>query len=248
MLVTRPFATRQLPFFLTAPTACPYLEGRMERKIFTRVDGDQTAHLNNILTHAGFRRSQSILYRPACEMCSACKSARIPVSEFKPSRTQRRVQKRNADLLRLPRPAEAMPEQFALLSRYLNARHGDGDMPGMDFFDFASMIEDGAEHTELVEYRDARGQLIACVLVDRLIDGFSLVYSFFAPDRAKDSLGAFIILDHIERARAENLPFVYLGYWVQGSPKMDYKAHYKPLEVLEPEGWRPLQPASDAQE
>jgi arginyl-tRNA--protein-N-Asp/Glu arginylyltransferase len=88
----------------------------MERKMFTRVDGDQTAHLNNILTHAGFRRSQSILYRPACEMCSACKSARIPVSEFKPSRTQRRVQKRNADLLRLPRPAEATPEQFALLS------------------------------------------------------------------------------------------------------------------------------------
>jgi arginine-tRNA-protein transferase len=110
------------------------------------------------------------------------------------------------------------------------------------------MIEDGAEHTELVEYRDAYGQLIACVLVDRLIDGFSLVYSFFAPERVKDSLGAYIILDHIERARAENLPFVYLGYWVQGSPKMDYKAHYKPLEVLEPEGWRPLQPPSKAQE
>ncbi len=85
--MTRPFATRQLPFFLTAPTPCPYLEGRMERKIFTRVDNDQTAHLNNILTHAGFRRSQSILYRPACELCSACKSARIPVADFEPSRT-----------------------------------------------------------------------------------------------------------------------------------------------------------------
>jgi len=244
--VTRPFATRQLPFFLTAPTPCPYLEGRLERKIFTRVDSDQTAHLNNILTHAGFRRSQSILYRPACELCSACKSARIPVAEFKASRTQRRVHKRNADLLRLPRPAEAMPEQFALLSRYLNTRHSDGDMAGMDFFDFASMVEDGSEQTEMVEYRDGSGQLIACVLVDRLIDGLSLVYSFFAPERARDSLGAYIILDHIERARAENLPFVYLGYWVQGSPKMDYKAQYKPLEVLEPEGWRTLQPPGDA--
>ncbi|HBU62974.1 MAG: arginyltransferase [Oceanicaulis sp.] len=244
--MTRPFATRQLPFFLTAPTPCPYLEGRMERKIFTRVDNDQTAHLNNILTHAGFRRSQSILYRPACELCSACKSARIPVADFEPSRTQRRVSRRNADLLRMARPAEAMPEQFALLSRYLNTRHGDGDMAGMDFFDFASMVEDGSEQTELVEYRDSAGQLIACVLVDRLIDGFSLVYSFFAPERAKDSLGAHIILDHVERAKAENLPFVYLGYWVQGSPKMDYKAQYKPLEVLEPEGWRILQPPGDA--
>lgn len=244
--MTRPFATRQLPFFLTAPTPCPYLEGRMERKIFTRVDNDQTAHLNNILTHAGFRRSQSILYRPACELCSACKSARIPVADFEPSRTQRRVSRRNADLLRMARPAEAMPEQFALLSRYLNTRHGDGDMAGMDFFDFASMVEDGSEQTELVEYRDSAGQLIACVLVDRLIDGFSLVYSFFAPERAKDSLGAHIILDHVERAKAENLPFVYLGYWVQGSPKMDYKAQYKPLEVLEPEGWRMLQPPGDA--
>ena len=244
--MTRPFATRQLPFFLTAPMPCPYLEGRMERKIFTRVDNDQTAHLNNILTHAGFRRSQSILYRPACELCSACKSARIPVADFEPSRTQRRVSRRNADLLRMARPAEAMPEQFALLSRYLNTRHGDGDMAGMDFFDFASMVEDGSEQTELVEYRDSAGQLIACVLVDRLIDGFSLVYSFFAPERAKDSLGAHIILDHVERAKAENLPFVYLGYWVQGSPKMDYKAQYKPLEVLEPEGWRILQPPGDA--
>lgn len=244
--MTRPFATRQLPFFLTAPTPCPYLEGRMERKIFTRVDNDQTAHLNNILTHAGFRRSQSILYRPACELCSACKSARIPVADFEPSRTQRRVSRRNADLLRMARPAEAMPEQFALLSRYLNTRHGDGDMAGMDFFDFASMVEDGSEQTELVEYRDSAGQLIACVLVDRLIDGFSLVYSFFAPERAKDSLGAHIILDHVERAKAESLPFVYLGYWVQGSPKMDYKAQYKPLEVLEPEGWRILQPPGDA--
>ena len=119
-------------------------------------------------------------------------------------------------------------------------------MAGMDFFDFASMVEDGSEQTELVEYRDSAGQLIACVLVDRLIDGFSLVYSFFAPERAKDSLGAHIILDHVERAKAENLPFVYLGYWVQGSPKMDYKAQYKPLEVLEPEGWRILQPPGDA--
>lgn len=244
--MTHSFAPRQLPFFLTAPTPCPYLKGRMERKIFTRANDDQTSHLNNVLTHAGFRRSQSILYRPACELCSACKSARIPVNRFKPSRSQRRVLNKNKDLLRLPLPADATPEQFALLNRYLNSRHGDGDMAGMDFFDFAAMVEDGSSGTELVEYRDSRGVLAAAVLVDRLMDGYSLVYSFFDPDRSAASLGAFMILDQIRRAQADGLPYLYLGYWVQGSPKMDYKARYKPLEILEPSGWQVLNPTSES--
>jgi len=241
--VTRPFSTRQLPFFLTAPSRCPYLPDRLERKVFTKIDLMDGPGLNDTLTHAGFRRSQSILYRPACEQCSACKSARIPVNAFSPSRNQRRILRRNSDLLRLPKPADATPEQYALLSRYLETRHGDGDMAGMDFFDFSSMIEDGAQCTELVEYRDARGVLAAAVLIDRLNDGYSLVYSFFEPGRERDSLGAFIILDHVERAREAGLPYLYLGYWVQGSPKMEYKARYKPLEILEPEGWRRLDAA-----
>ncbi|MCH8489607.1 MAG: arginyltransferase [Oceanicaulis sp.] len=238
--MTRPFNTRQLPFFLTAPSPCPYLPGRLERKVFTRVDPHEGPGLNDTLTHAGFRRSQAILYRPACERCAACKSARIPVDEFSPSRSQRRIIRRNQSLLRLPRQAEATPEQYALLSRYLDGRHGDGDMAGMDFFDFATMVEEGAARTEMVEYRDAAGALAAAVLVDRLQDGFSLVYSFFDTERERDSLGAFIILDHIARAKEAGLPYVYLGYWVQGSRKMDYKAHYHPLEVLEPSGWRLL--------
>ncbi|MCC5995032.1 MAG: arginyltransferase [Oceanicaulis sp.] len=238
--MTRHFTTRQLPFFLTAPSPCPYLPGRLERKVFTRVDMMDGPGLNDTLTHAGFRRSQSILYRPACERCAACKSARIPAARFQPSRNQRRIIKRNAQLLRLPRHAEATPEQYALLSRYLDVRHGDGDMAGMDFFDFATMVEDGAARTEMVEYRDEAGVLAACVLIDRLRDGFSLVYSFFDPERDRDSLGAFIILDQVARAREDGLPYVYLGYWVQGSRKMDYKARYHPLEVLEPSGWREL--------
>ncbi|XBQ15870.1 MAG: arginyltransferase [Oceanicaulis sp.] len=238
--MTRPFAAKQLPFFLTAPSPCPYLPGRMERKVFTKLELGDGPALNDALTHAGFRRSQSILYRPACERCSACRSARIPVSEFKASKSQKRAIKRNADLLRLPRHAEATPEQFALLTRYLEMRHGDGDMAGMDFFDFAGMIEEGAQRTEIVEYRDADGALVAAVLADRLADGWSLVYSFFEPELPARSLGAYIILDHVERARAEGLPYVYLGYWVQGSPKMEYKARYRPLEILEPAGWRRL--------
>ena len=238
--MTRPFAAKQLPFFLTAPSPCPYLPGRMERKVFTKLDLVDGPGLNDTLTHAGFRRSQSILYRPACERCSACRSARIVAGEFKPSRTQRRIVNRNRDLLRLTRPAEATPEQYALLSRYLDARHGDGDMAGMDFFDFASMVEDGAQRTEIVEYRDEGGVLVAAVLIDRLEDGFSLVYSFFDPALDRRSLGAFMILDHVNRANEDRLPFVYLGYWVQGSAKMDYKARYKPLEILDPSGWRRL--------
>jgi len=238
--VTRPFAAKQLPFFLTAPSPCPYLPGRIERKVFTKLELADGPALNDTLTHAGFRRSQSILYRPACERCSACKSARIPAAELTLTKSQRRILKRNDDLIRIEKPSEATPEQFALLSRYLETRHGDGDMAGMDFFDFAGMIEDGAQRTEIVEYRDASGALVAAVLVDVLNDGFSLVYSFFDPELDRRSLGGFMILDHVLRARKALLPFVYLGYWVQGSAKMDYKARYKPLEILEPSGWRRL--------
>ncbi len=238
--MTHPFSTKQLPFFLTAPARCPYLPGRLERKVFTKLEPGDGPGLNDALTHAGFRRSQSILYRPACERCSACKSARIPVAEFDASRNQRRVLKRNARLNRQPAAPEATPEQYAVLSRYLDARHGDGDMAGMDFFEYAGMVEEGAQRTDIVEYRDDDGRLMACALVDELVDGFSMVYSFFEPELERDSPGAFMILDHIVRAEQAGLPFVYLGYWVQGSPKMDYKARYKPLEILEPSGWRRL--------
>ncbi|GGE37151.1 putative arginyl-tRNA--protein transferase [Marinicauda pacifica] len=238
--MTHPFKTNQLPFFLTAPAPCPYLPGEMERKVFTKMETSDGAALNDALTHVGFRRSQSILYRPACERCAACKSARIPVSEVKLSRSQRRIVKRNRGLIRSSAPAQATPELYALLSRYLDARHGDGDMAGMDFFEFASMVEDGAQSTSIAEYRDADGFLMAAALIDELSDGFSMVYSFFDPDLVRYSLGSFMILDHIERAREAGLDHIYLGYWVPGSPKMHYKAAFQPLEILEPAGWRRL--------
>lgn len=238
--MTKPISAQHIPFFLTAPSPCPYLPGRMERKVFTKVDLTTTNALNDALTHAGFRRSQTILYRPACENCSACKSARIRVDEFALSRSQKRVLKRNADITRHVCDPEATPEQFGLLAHYLDQRHGDGDMAGMDFFDYAGMVEQGSEASELVEYRDVEGHLLACVLVDRLTDGYSLVYSFFEPEPHQRSLGAYIILDHVQRACEDGMDFVYLGYWVNGSRKMDYKAKYRPLEILEPSGWRKL--------
>jgi len=243
--VTQHFSTRQLRFFLTAPSPCPYLPDRDERKVFAHLPLSDGAQVNDTLTQVGFRRSQNIAYRPACEACDACVSARIPVAVYSFSRSERRVLDRNAGLTRHLVEAEATMEQFDLLRRYLMARHAEGGMSDMTWPDYVAMVEDTAVRTHLIEYRGPSqdggpGDLIACALVDLLSDGLSLVYSFYDPDLSKASLGSFVILDHIVQAEIANLPFVYLGYWVQGSEKMDYKAKFKPLEVLRPSGWAPL--------
>lgn len=240
--MTHHFATRQLRFFLTAPSPCPYLPGREERKVFAHLPLSDGAAINDALTQIGFRRSQNIAYRPACETCDACVSARIPVADYGFSRSERRVLDRNTDLERNLVEAEATMEQFDLLRRYLLARHAEGGMADMTWPDYVAMVEDTAARTHLIEYRlrsDDRGpgDLVACILVDVLGDGLSLVYSFYEPTMAKRSLGSFIILDHIVQASLAALPYVYLGYWVQGSPKMDYKARFSPVEVLRPGGW-----------
>lgn len=243
--LTRPFPTRPLQFYLTAPSECPYLPDRLERKIFAHLDAADGGALNDALTHAGFRRSQGIIYRPACEGCEACLSARVIARAFTPSRGQSRTLKRNADLERRFLRPEPTEEQYELLSRYLAGRHAGGGMAGMGFADYAMMVADTPADTRVVEYRDPEGALAAAALVDRLSDGFSLVYSFFEPEQTKRSLGAFMILDHIAQARVLGAPYVYLGYWVGGSAKMDYKARYQPLEVLRRGGWRRMS-ATDA--
>ena len=246
--MTQHFATRQLRFFLTAPSPCPYLPDRDERKVFAHLPLTEGAAVNDALTQVGFRRSQNIAYRPACEACDACLSARIPVQDYPLSRSERRVLDRNDDLIRYLVEAEATLEQFDLLRRYLNARHAEGGMADMTWHDYVAMVEDTAVRTHLIEYRsatddDGPGELIACALVDVLADGLSLVYSFYEPTLGRRSLGSFIILDHVVQASVAGLPYVYLGYWVSGSDKMDYKARFRPLEVLKPGGWRLLSAA-----
>ena len=240
--MTQHFAPRQLRFFLTAPSPCPYLPGRDERKVFAHLPLSDGPGVNDALTQVGFRRSQNIAYRPACETCDACISARIPAGDYPFSRSQRRVLDKNADLSRHLVEAEATMEQFDLLRRYLMARHAQGGMADMTWPDYVAMVEDTAVRTHLIEYRlpsgdRGPGDLAACVLVDILGDGLSLVYSFYDPALAKRSLGSFVILDHVVQASLAELGYVYLGYWVQGSPKMDYKARYRPIEVLRPGGW-----------
>jgi len=244
--VTKPFPTKNLRFFLTAPSPCPYLPGRKERKVFTALDGIEATELHDVLTNAGFRRSQNIAYRPSCDACDACISARVPVEKFEFSRRWRKIMLRNADLTRALRPAQATEEQFFLLRRYLASRHADGGMAEMSFTDFAAMVEESAVHTHIVEYRYSdgpnKGELAAAALVDALGDGLSMVYSFFDPDEGRRSLGIYIILDHIQQARAAGFGYLYLGYWIPGSDKMHYKAEFRPLELLLGGEWRPYEP------
>jgi arginine-tRNA-protein transferase len=234
-------------FYLTAPSPCPYLTGREERKVFTHLVGERAGELNDLLTHGGFRRSQSIAYRPACDACRACVSVRTVVRDFSPTRNMRRVHERNADLIGDMRDPVPTSEQYSVFRAYLDSRHRDGGMADMTVLDYAMMVEDSHVETRLVEYRRrgpdsgitrrGAGKLIAVALSDVLSDGLSMVYSFFDPDEASRSLGTFMILDHIERARQMGLAYVYLGYWVRGSRKMDYKSRFLPQERLAPTGW-----------
>ena len=245
-------------FYLTAAAPCPYLDGQQERKVFTHLVGERASSLNDVLTHGGFRRSQNIAYRPACEACSACTSVRVVVDEFEWTKSFRRILKKGRALIGRKIPAAPSTEQYELFRLYLDARHAAGGMADMGLLDYALMVEDTHVNTMVIEYRerlpgdgisagieagiDPRGSnsqapLIATALTDVLTDGLSMVYSFYEPDYTGFSIGTFLILEHVERARRMGLPYVYLGYWVSGSRKMDYKVRFRPQEHLGDQGW-----------
>jgi arginine-tRNA-protein transferase len=235
-------------FFLTSPSPCPYIPGKQERKVFTHLVGERAPEINDILTQGGFRRSQSIAYRPACEACRACVSVRVLVNEFNYTRAFRRVLSANKDMVGYERATAPTAEQYSLFRTYLDTRHADGGMVDMTVLDYSMMVEDSHVDTKLIEYRmrgpdtaltgRGEGPLFAVALTDVLADGLSMVYSFYDPEIPGRSLGTYLILDHIERARKMGLPHVYLGYWVKGSNKMDYKRRFLPQERLLPDGWQ----------
>lgn len=234
---------RSPQFYVTAPQPCPYLADRMERKLFTALQGPEAQDLNDTLSKQGFRRSQNVLYRPSCTECAACLSARIRVDAFSPRRTQRRTLRQNADLERTVQSPWATEEQYELFRHYLGERHATGGMAEMDMFEYAAMIEDSPVTTRVIEYRQRTDdRLIAVCLTDVFDDGLSLVYSFFDPTETTRSLGTHMILDHVDLAREIGLPFVYLGYWVPGSPKMGYKARFSGLEVYHRSAWQAVAP------
>ncbi len=244
--------SRDLPqFFMTSPTPCPYKADKSERKVFTHLVGLNAPALNELLSQWGFRRSQNIAYRPSCETCDACISVRVLVDEFKPSRGFKRINRRNNDLVTEEVAAEASLEQYDVFRTYLDDRHLDGGMTDMSVVDYAMMVEETAIETSLIEYRQRnfedkdenqqktpKDELVAVALTDRLEDGLSMVYSFFDPSHGDRSLGSYMILEHIERTRKLGLPYLYLGFWVDGSRKMQYKSRFVPQEHLGRNGWR----------
>jgi arginine-tRNA-protein transferase len=173
---------------------------------------------------------------------------RVVAADFRPTRSMRRILERNSDVIGDMRVAVPTSEQYSVFRSYLDARHRDGGMADMSVLDYSMMVEDSHVETRMVEYRRrgpdsaingrGSGQLLAVALTDVLSDGLSMVYSFFDSDEATRSLGTFMILDHIARAKEMGLAYVYLGYWVQGSRKMDYKGRFLPQQRLTPDGWR----------
>ena len=233
-------------FFVTSPAPCPYLAGKTERKVFTELKGAHSEQLNDALGRIGFRRSQTVAYRPSCADCRACVSVRVAAQDFHPSSSQKRILKRNSDLVSAECRPWATAEQFELLQRYLEHRHPGGGMAAMDEVDYADMVEHTSVTSFVVEYRepsvnDVQGRLVAACLMDQQADGLSMIYSFYDPEHEdRSGLGTYVILDHIRRAAGADLPFVYLGYWVDGSDRMQYKVRFRPLELLGPDGWRRL--------
>jgi arginyl-tRNA--protein-N-Asp/Glu arginylyltransferase len=235
-------------FFVTSPAPCPYLPGKTERKVFTELSGQHAGELNDALGRIGFRRSQGVAYRPSCLDCSACISVRVVAGEFQPNATHKKLLRRHADLEVSACKPWATDEQYGLLRRYLKRRHPDGGMVGMDESDFSDMIEQSPVKTYVIEYREPSeggraGRLVGACLTDQQGDGLSMIYSFFEPDDpVRPGLGTYIILDHIVRAGRAGLPYVYLGYWVENSRRMAYKARFRPLERLGTNGWDRFDP------
>lgn len=247
-------------FYVTAPSPCPYLDGKIERKIFTELvpaplaydqeaillhkgpetEREKAENLHHSLALVGFRRSQDIAYRPACQDCHECKSVRIPVVLFEKSKSQKRVFNKNSDINISFKSNIATREQYDLLKLYISNRHETGGMAGITYEEYQDMVESSPISTSLIEYRNKEGKLIGAALTDKLEDSLSMVYSFFdiSEEFTKRSFGVYIVLSHIEIAASRDLNYVYLGYLVKNSQKMAYKMNFKPLEVLSSDGWQ----------
>jgi arginyl-tRNA--protein-N-Asp/Glu arginylyltransferase len=236
----RPLVTPLQHFYRTSALGCPYLPDRIERKLITELAGRDAKQFYDDLCRAGFRRSHHLAYRPSCAGCASCVPVRVAATAFQPTRSTRRIARVNADLAGYETAPRATGEQYRLFARYERSRHAHSEMAAMTFGDYRAMVEDSPIDTRLVEFRDPDGTLAGACLIDALDDGYSAVYSFFDPEAAKRSLGTYMVLWLILHARANALPYVYLGYWVAASDKMSYKTRFRPLEALGEHGWETL--------
>ncbi|SEM49571.1 arginyltransferase [Halomonas caseinilytica] len=232
---------RDLRFFLTVPHSCSYLEGREATTLFLDPQQSPGVGVYDALTLMGFRRSGHHLYRPHCEGCNACVSVRIPVNDFSPSRTQRKLMHRNADLSEHVRPAAFDAEHYSLYAHYIRTRHSDGDMYPPSYEQYRTFLTLDQDYAKLLELR-LGDRLLAVSAFDQLEHGLSAIYTFFDPASQfeRRSLGTYAVLSLVERARHLGLPHVYLGYWIQECRKMSYKQNFRPLERLDGRQWRRL--------
>ena len=187
---------------------------------------------------AGFRRVENWVYRPACPQCNACLPWRVDVENFEPSQNMLRIVKKNTDLTRHIGSPTASEDHYRLFKTYVTNRHDDGQMAQMNQYDFSSMINNSPIETVLISYKDSRNKLVSAILSDLQSDGLSAVYSFFEPSLTKRSLGTFMVLDLLSIAKDKGLNWLYLGYFVEGSRKMEYKARFRPAEVFKEGQWQ----------
>lgn len=221
---------------LSMRSECPYIDGRTEQRV--AVDISQNPALHDRMARAGFRRVENWVYKPACPGCNACIPWRVDTVNFNMGRNLSRIWRVNDDLARHIAPISPTAEHYNLFKRYVGKRHGDGQMASMNHDEFISMIENSPIESVLLDYRTADGRLIGTVLTDVQSDGLSAVYSFFDPDESKRSLGTYMIMDMIDFAKELGLAYLYLGYYVEDSSKMYYKARFQPASVFIDGQWQ----------
>lgn len=225
--------------FLSMPHPCSYLPGRTATTLFIDPRYPLDRERYGAFTRLGFRRSGDLIYRPHCRDCTACVPVRIPVARFRPQRGQRRVWQRNRELRVVPVAGAFVQEHFDLYLRYQAQRHPGGGMDDPDPQKYANFLLGRQVDTLFYEMRLAN-RLLGVAVVDRLSDGLSAVYTFYDPDESTRGLGTFAVLWEVDHARRLGLPWVYLGYWIAESPKMAYKANFRPLEVYRNGRWMEL--------
>ncbi len=238
--------------YLSMPHLCSYLPDRLACTMFVDPQHRISNHLFSALMRQGFRRSGDLIYRPHCQECQACVPVRIPIAQFRPNRSQRRTRRKNQDLYCRECGPVFSREHFSLYLRYQTKRHPDGSMNDPDPKKYMDFLVSRHTDTRFFEFRrqpakwagedaidDAAdpGELVSVAVVDVLPDGLSAVYTFFDPDVTDRALGVHAILWLIEYAREHELEWLYLGYWIEESPKMAYKANYRPLEAYQSGRW-----------
>lgn len=223
-------------FYLSNTEPCPYLADRDEKKIFLIMnDNDKSNEYENLIKN-GFRRSHNILYNQVCANCNLCRSIRINVKEFTLSKSNKRIFNKNKNLFLKKLSDRPTEEQFLLFKKYLKFKHYDSEMNEMNFDDYCKMFSPSGIITKIYEYY-YQDELVGCVISDFLEGALSMVYSFYTDSFLKNSFGKYLIIDHFRLAREISKRYVYLGYWVEGSSKMDYKNSFNSSEVLIDNTW-----------